>query len=389
MPPSVPTLLAASTPARSAKLCSSFRMRIPKPHLLSLTSSDPDDRPISTSTCSKPMGPPRTALGRVCASTTRTLPHRRRSRTQTQTQTRWSSSQPVSKLVFPDDDGAEPSAVRHIHLTTSDPREFPSYTAASDFQASLRQAFLDWKSAPTPRAPSPLVVSFTPTPTYTLGKRQKSLREDQLSRLTRPLSVTLDDGTTTRDFAPAVIETDRGGLTTYHGPGQIVLWPILDLRSPYYPHQTVRSYARLLEETTQAILASPTGPGIPTYLSEEDPGVWTEGARAHGQERKIAAMGVHLRRHITGLGTALNVDVVVDGDERANPWARFVPCGLEGKTATSVQAEVGPRWEAWAAAGDARARREWYARRWVEEFARRLGARAVDGTVYQRLTDQT
>ncbi|KAJ4994927.1 putative octanoyltransferase [Colletotrichum sp. SAR 10_66] len=339
------------------------------------------------------MGPPRTALRRVCASTTRTLSHRTRSRTQTQTQTqtqtRWSSSQPISKLVFPDDDGAEPSAVRHIHLTSSDPRDvagFPSYTAASDFQASLRQAFLDWKSAPTPRAPSPLVVSFTPTPTYTLGKRQKSLREDQLSRLTRPLSVTLDDGTT-RDFAPAVIETDRGGLTTYHGPGQVVLWPILDLRSPYYPHQTVRSYARLLEETTQAILASssPSGPGIPTYLSEEDPGVWTEGARAHGQERKIAAMGVHLRRHITGLGTALNVDVVVDGDERANPWARFVPCGLEGKTATSVQAEVGPRWDAWAAAGDARARREWYARRWVEEFARRLGAAAVDGTVYQRL----
>ncbi|KAJ5006980.1 putative octanoyltransferase [Colletotrichum sp. SAR 10_99] len=337
------------------------------------------------------MGPPRTALRRVCASTTQTLSHRTRSRTQTQTQTqtRWSSSQHISKLVFPDDDGAEPSAVRHIHLTSSDPRDaagFPSYTAASDFQASLRQAFLDWKSAPTPPAPHPQVLFLTPPPPIPPRPRAQYVREHPPSPDTRPLSVTLDDGTT-RDFAPAVIETDRGGLTTYHGPGQVVLWPIIDLRSPYYPHQTVRSYARLLEETTQAILASssPSGPGIPTYLSEEDPGVWTEGARAHGQERKIAAMGVHLRRHITGLGTALNVDVVVDGDERANPWARFVPCGLEGKTATSVQAEVGPRWDAWAAAGDARARREWYARRWVEEFARRLGAAAVDGTVYQRL----
>lgn len=276
--------------------------------------------------------------------------------------------------------------MRHVHLA-SDPRRgtFPSYTAASDFQASLRQAFLDWKSAPTSRAPSPVVISFTPTPTYTLGKRQKSLRGEQLARLRRPLRVTLDGGgggdeEGEEEYVPKVVETDRGGLTTYHGPGQIVLWPVLDLRSTYYPPQTVRSYARLLEETTRAVLAS--GPAVPTYLSEQDPGVWSAAA----QERKIAAVGVHLRRHVSGLGTALNVDVVVDGDEAVNPWARFVPCGLDGKTATSVRAEVGPTvWEQWRRTGDERAGREWYARRWVMEFATRLGVKAAEGTVYRRL----
>ncbi|OHE93003.1 hypothetical protein CORC01_11726 [Colletotrichum orchidophilum] len=312
-------------------------------------------------------------------------------------QARWSSSLPISKLVFPENDGAEPSALRHIHLAGSDSSSLPSYDSASEFQAVLRQAFLDWKSAPKPRAPSPLVVSFTPTPTYTLGRRQKTLLPEQLTRLQKPLAVREEMGgavgeqqsgigSREQQFTPRVIETDRGGLTTYHGPGQVVLWPILDLHSTYYPHMTVRSYARLLEETTQAILSD--GPGIQTYLSQDDPGVWAEAAvqRTGGQERKIAAMGVHLRRHISGLGTALNVDVVVDGDEKTNPWARFVPCGLEGKTATSVRAELGETlWRQLSLAGDGKARREWYARRWVEELAKRLGIGIAPTTVHQRL----
>ncbi|KAK1724273.1 hypothetical protein CaCOL14_012756 [Colletotrichum acutatum] len=312
-------------------------------------------------------------------------------------QARWSSSTPISKLVFAEDEGVEPSALRHIHLAGSESNEFPSYDSASEFQSALRQAFLDWKSAPDSRAPSPLVVSFTPAPTYTLGRRQKTLLPEQLDRLQQPLTI-IDEkkakageqngGTGLREqqFTPKVIETDRGGLTTYHGPGQVVLWPILDLHSRYYPHLTVRSYARLLEETTQAILAD--GPGIQTYLSEDEPGVWAESARQRtgGQERKIAAMGVHLRRHISGLGTALNVDVVVDGDEALNPWARFVPCGLEGKTATSVRAEVGEvHWRQLSLAGDGKAKREWYARRWAEELAKRLGVGIAPTTVHQRL----
>ncbi|KAF6816092.1 lipoyl transferase [Colletotrichum sojae] len=324
------------------------------------------------------MGPPRTASLLRALSTQRFLrPSIRAPKTIAPSHARWSSSKTPYSLVFPEDDGADPSALRHVHLSGPDD-ELPSYNAASDFQTALRQVYLDWKSSPTARAPSPLVVSFTSTPTYTLGRRQKTLTEDQLARLRQPLSVGAGE------YNPEVVETDRGGLTTYHGPGQVVLWPILDLRSAYFPPLTVRSYARLLEQTTQAVLAD--GPGVATYLSEEDPGVWTEAARAGGQERKIAAMGVHLRRHVSGLGTALNVDVAVDGAEAANPWARFVPCGLEGKTATSVEAEVGREtWAAWRDACDVRAERKWYARRWVEELARRLGVEAAPETVRHRL----
>ncbi|KAL2884099.1 hypothetical protein SGCOL_000036 [Colletotrichum sp. CLE4] len=346
---------------------------------------------------STPMGTLRTAY-RLCTSPTQSLPYATKQLPGiVLRQVRWSSSTPISKLVFPEDDDAEPSALRHIHLSGSDSNDFPSYDSASEFQNVLRQAFLDWKSTPKPRAPSPLVVSFTPEPTYTLGRRQKILLPEQLARLQQPLTV-IDEtkaeagernggmGSREQQFTPKVIETDRGGLTTYHGPGQVVLWPILDLHSTYYSHLTVRSYARLLEETTQAILAD--GPGIQTYLSEDDPGVWAEAARQRtgGQERKIAAMGVHLRRHISGLGTALNVDVVVDGTETLNPWARFVPCGLEGKTATSVRAEVGEApWRQLSLAGDGKAKREWYARQWAEELAKRLGISIAPRTVHQRL----
>jgi lipoyl(octanoyl) transferase len=51
-------------------------------------------------------------------------------------------------------------------------------------------------------------------------------------------------------------------------------------------------------------------------------------------------MGVHHRRHVTALGIAVNIDVPVKGSEDTNPWARFVPCGLEGKLVTSVAAEL-------------------------------------------------
>ncbi|TDZ20200.1 putative octanoyltransferase [Colletotrichum orbiculare MAFF 240422] len=287
------------------------------------------------------------------------LPRPPRHLLPSQSRARHVSSNTLSSLVFPTD--APPNALRHIRLTTRH-EPFPSYTAASDFQTALRQLFLAWKSSPTAQAPSPAVISFTPKPTYTLGRRQKALTTSQTARLRAPLLVPTPHGE--QNFTPDVVTTDRGGLTTYHGPGQILLWPVLDLRSTLFPPLTVRSYARLLETTTQAVCSEL---GIATYLSEADPGVWVESARTdRGGERKIAAMGVHLRRHISGLGTALNVDVQVAGPETRNPWARFVPCGLDGKTATSVAAEMGGE-EGEVKDGG------WYATRWTEVLAGELG----------------
>jgi lipoyl(octanoyl) transferase len=127
----------------------------------------------------------------------------------------------------------------------------------------------------------------------------------------------------------------------------------------------VRSYARLLESTTAATLrrfdARLEG------FTTDDPGVWV--AQHSGDIAKIAALGVHLRRHVSALGVAINVDMPgsEDGDEIDNPWARFVPCGLEGKAVTSIAREV----------KSVVPTPEQVASVWAEEFARGIGADEV------------
>lgn len=248
--------------------------------------------------------------------------------------------------------------LRHIHLPSLTP-----YPLASQLQESLRRTLLSAKDSPSSPSPPPCLLSFTPPPTYTLGRRQTSpLSEADASRLTAPLSTPL--GT----FTPALLSSPRGGLTTYHGPGQVVLWPVVDIRSSSaYGQFSVRGYACLLEKTTISVLGSLFGlEGFTT----SDPGVWVRRSAEDGVGRKVAAMGVHLRRHVTSLGTAVNLDFPPEADEERNPWARFVPCGLEGKEATSVAREVGVLVEV----GDG----ERVAREWAEEFAGRIGVGGVE-----------
>lgn len=252
--------------------------------------------------------------------------------------------------------------LRHIHLPSPTP-----YSLAAAVQESLRRTLLTFKDHPSPSAtPPPALLTFTPPPTYTLGRRQTTpLSQSDTSRLTGPLTTPL--GTST----PQLISSPRGGLTTYHGPGQLVLWPVVDIRSGVYRQFSVKSYACLLEKTTVAVLSSLFGV---RGFTTSDPGVWV--ISADGVERKVAAMGVHLRRHITSLGTAINLDFPRGGDEGVNPWARFVPCGLEGKEATSLAREVEGLVGAREGAVMVRAE-EMVARAWAEEFARGLGVKGV------------
>ncbi|KAL9566392.1 hypothetical protein ACKAV7_009307 [Fusarium commune] len=235
----------------------------------------------------------------------------------------------------------------HRHLTGSDPDAFVPYDTANNEQEELRSLFLEWKSLSEEEQqqhrghiPHPHLLSFEPTPTLTLGRRQHPLTSDQTSYFKSPLYVSLPhrrSPVNEQIFIPEVKQTSRGGLTTYHGPGQLVLWPVLDMHSPLYAHYSVMSYANHLEATTRRLLACLFG--LETYTTRDEPGVWVR--TLTGQpERKIAAIGVHHRRHVTALGIAINIDVSVDGPDVVNPWARFVPCGLEGKLVTSVAAEL-------------------------------------------------
>jgi lipoyl(octanoyl) transferase len=131
-----------------------------------------------------------------------------------------------------------------------------------------------------------------------------------------------------------LIECDRGGDVTFHGPGQLVGYPIFDLRGFAARNGQRKSlgavdFVRLLEEAlirTCANFAVPAG-GIPGLT-----GVWVEGAR--GEQAKIAAMGLHISRGVTSHGFAMNVN------NDLNYFNLIVPCGIASKPVTSLSKEV-------------------------------------------------
>ena len=121
----------------------------------------------------------------------------------------------------------------------------------------------------------------------------------------------------------AVYQTERGGMTTYHGPGQIVGYAVLDISKLGI---SVHELMRCLE---QAIIDTLRPRNINAGRLDTYPGVWVDG------QRKIAAVGVHLRRWVTIHGFALNVSPDMSHFEA------IVPCGITDKGVTSIQAELG------------------------------------------------
>jgi lipoyl(octanoyl) transferase len=125
----------------------------------------------------------------------------------------------------------------------------------------------------------------------------------------------------------SVYETDRGGDVTYHGPGQLVGYPILDLAGP---RADVRAYVRSVEE---GILRALSVFGLDAGRIARWPGVWLG---ADGRDpRKIAAIGVHIARWITTHGFALNVGPALEDFEL------IVPCGIAEAGVTSMARELG------------------------------------------------
>jgi lipoyl(octanoyl) transferase len=122
--------------------------------------------------------------------------------------------------------------------------------------------------------------------------------------------------------------TNRGGDITFHGPQQIVGYPILDLEKFY---TDIGKYLRNLEEMIILTLAEY---GIEAGRSKGETGVWID-ADKPGQERKICAIGVRSSRWITMHGFALNVNTDL------SYFNFIVPCGIQGKQVTSLEKELG------------------------------------------------
>jgi lipoyl(octanoyl) transferase len=126
-----------------------------------------------------------------------------------------------------------------------------------------------------------------------------------------------------------VHEINRGGDVTYHGPGQLVGYPILDLRS-FSPRLGAVEYVRKLEE---ALIRACASYGIVTQRVAKRTGVWTAPAGSFS-ERKIAAIGVHISRGITSHGFALNVTTDL------RDFDLIVPCGIADRAVTSLENEI-------------------------------------------------
>ena len=119
-----------------------------------------------------------------------------------------------------------------------------------------------------------------------------------------------------------VVETPRGGDVTYHGPGQIVGYPILDLTAL---HQDLKKYLGNLEEVMIRAVARY---GIQAGRQEGMTGAWVE-------DRKIGAIGVRVEKWVTSHGFALNANNDLGG------FDLIIPCGLRGKGVTSIAREIG------------------------------------------------
>lgn len=153
-----------------------------------------------------------------------------------------------------------------------------------------------------------------------------------------------------REMGAELIRIDRGGDITFHGPGQLVAYPIVELRDPL----DLRRYVRILEA---AIIDTAAAFGVEAARLEGHPGIWVEG------ERKLAAIGVRVKRGVTTHGLALNVNT----DLR---WFdEMIPCGIPGKGVTSLTREIGTAIPMDAVEDEL-----------ARQLAAHFGLRVVDGT---------
>jgi lipoyl(octanoyl) transferase len=146
-------------------------------------------------------------------------------------------------------------------------------------------------------------------PVYTRGRRSQSLELPMGEDWYRGQGI-------------EIVDTDRGGRVTYHGPGQLVGYPIMSLR-PY--RDDVHEYIRRMES---AIIAALADVGIQAGPIDGLTGVWTH------EPRKIASIGVHVSRGVTTHGFAINVN------NDLQPFEWIVPCGIDNCRMTSVAKEL-------------------------------------------------
>jgi len=151
-------------------------------------------------------------------------------------------------------------------------------------------------------------------PVYTVGLRDQSYTPEMENKL--------------KELGADFQRIKRGGLITFHGPGQLVAYPILNLRDLYVDGKQVgvKHYVSLLEDV---LIRVSNENGLQNVGRTSDPGVWVE------ENRKIAAIGIQIRNGVTSHGIALNCNTDLSW------YNHIVACGLVNKTVTSLTKELG------------------------------------------------
>ena len=208
------------------------------------------------------------------------------------------------------------SATRHDLAAASAPLRGASAAAACGVPPALVRHLGLREYAPTWRA----MQRFT--------AERRADTADEIWFLEHPPVFTLGvSGNRTHLLAPGaipVVQTDRGGQVTYHGPGQLVVYPLIDLRRAALG---VREFVRALE---RAVIDLAAEFGIAAAARREAPGVYVA-------DRKLASVGVRVRRGGSLHGLALNVALDLE------PFARINPCGYAGLRMTQLAELGGPR----------------------------------------------
>ncbi|MGH9604050.1 MAG: lipoyl(octanoyl) transferase LipB [Terriglobales bacterium] len=196
---------------------------------------------------------------------------------------------------------------------------------ALDYATALRlqQSLVDLRKS---GAIGDVLLLLEHTPVITLGRNAK--RQHVLASEARLAETGVE-----------IFECDRGGDVTYHGPGQLVGYPIVDLRGSQ-PSIGAVEFVRRLEEV---LIRTCADFGVAAERVAGMTGVWTKAdstqrrgdAEKTGEQGKIAAIGVHISRGVTSHGFALNVNTDL------SYFDLIVPCGLAAKPVTSIAKELG------------------------------------------------
>ncbi|ODV84161.1 hypothetical protein CANARDRAFT_29323 [[Candida] arabinofermentans NRRL YB-2248] len=217
--------------------------------------------------------------------------------------------------------------IKHIHF----PHQLP-YQLGNKIQEFIVSKNLEYKKhqilsrnpkyvQPT-TAPQPIpssVLTFEFNPVYTGGKREKIHTTFEKQQAIQSLK-----------HVPYV-QTSRGGQVTFHGPGQAVIYPILDLSA--YHKLTSKCYVSTIEKSVVGLLRSDSL-GLDA-LTTENTGVWVKDPTT-SIIRKVSSIGVNVRRSITSHGVSINCGVNLDYVNDPN----VVMCGLDDFKQTSVEAEL-------------------------------------------------